>query len=80
MTQREIIDAIAALAKVVEANRGLMGSERTANLANDKIRELTPLLLGTTPITDDESIISDEYAKVFNNRTPVLKTNKKMPF
>jgi hypothetical protein len=44
MTKREIIDLIAALAQVVEANKGWLGSETLLNEANEKIRELMKLI------------------------------------
>lgn len=44
MTKQEIIDAINALAKVVDANKGWLGSESLLREANDKIRELMKLL------------------------------------
>lgn len=45
MSQQQIIDAIAALTKVVEANKSFfLGSERTLMAANEKIRELIELI------------------------------------
>lgn len=45
MTPQEIIDAISALTKVVEANKGfVMGSESTMRAANEKIKQLIKLL------------------------------------
>ena len=45
MIQEEIINAISALAEVVDANRSFtIGSESTARMANDKIKELIPLI------------------------------------
>jgi len=44
MTKQEIIDAINALAKVVDANKGLFGSETACREANEKIRDLIKLL------------------------------------
>jgi len=44
MTQQEIIDALKVLADIVSANKGFLGSESTMNLANNKIKELIPLL------------------------------------
>lgn len=45
MTQREVIDAIAALSAVADANKGFVtGSESTQQMANDKIKELIPLI------------------------------------
>lgn len=44
MKQQQIIEAIDALAAVVDANRGLMGSESTQRVANDKLKQLIPLL------------------------------------
>lgn len=45
MTQQQIIEAINALANVVEANKGFVsGSEKSARMANQKIQELIPLL------------------------------------
>jgi len=44
MTKQEVIDMITALTKVVEANRGWLGSESLMNKANSKIRELMKLI------------------------------------
>lgn len=44
MTTDQLIEAINALTEVVKANKGLLGSERTMDAANDKIRELVKLL------------------------------------
>lgn len=46
MTQRDVIDAIGALAEVVKANRKLPGSESVVAAVNEKIRELIPLFSG----------------------------------
>lgn len=40
MTSEQIIEAIKVLAEVVNANKGLFGSEWTAKEANNKIKEL----------------------------------------
>ena len=44
MSQQEIIEALNVLAAVVKANSGLFGSESTTQKANEKIKELIPLL------------------------------------
>lgn len=44
MKQRDIIDAMAALAEVVKVNREIEGSESVVAEANEKIKELIPLL------------------------------------
>ena len=44
MTKQEIIDMITALTKVVEANKGWLGSESLMRDANEKIRELMKLI------------------------------------
>lgn len=45
MTAQEIIDMINALSKVVESNRGWLGSESTAYEANKKIKQLMKLVI-----------------------------------
>ena len=45
MTPQEIIDMINALSKVVEANKGLFGSESTSYEANKKIKQLMKLVV-----------------------------------
>lgn len=44
MTQRDVIDAMAALAEVVKVNREIPGSESIVAEANEKIKALIPLL------------------------------------
>ncbi|WP_162054398.1 hypothetical protein [Pontibacter pamirensis] len=44
MTQRDVIDAMAALAEVVKVNREIPGSESIIAEANEKIKEFIPLL------------------------------------
>ena len=45
MTQQEIISAIGVLSEVVKANNHLvMGSESIHKMANQKIKELIPLI------------------------------------
>jgi hypothetical protein len=45
MNAQEIIDMINALSKVVEANKGWLGSESTAYEANKKIKQLMKLVV-----------------------------------
>ncbi len=40
MKKKTIIKAISALSKVVEANKGLLGTERVSREANEMISEL----------------------------------------
>ena len=43
LTQREIIDAIAALSEAIKANKGhLLGDEDVIELSNAKLKELIP--------------------------------------
>ena len=44
MTQRDVIDAMAALAEVVKVNKEVPGSDSIVTDANEKIKELIPLL------------------------------------
>jgi hypothetical protein len=45
MTAQEVIDMINALSKVVDANKGWLGSESTTLEANKKIRQLIKLVV-----------------------------------
>lgn len=45
LTQKEIIEAIAALAEVIKANKGtLLGDEDIIEMANAKLKKLIPLI------------------------------------
>ena len=59
MKQREIIDAISALAEVVDANRGWLGNEGLSNRANDKIDVLIPLLNQAEQETDNQLTVCE---------------------
>jgi len=45
MTAQEVIDMINALSKVVEVNKGWLGSESTMIEANKKIKQLMKLVV-----------------------------------
>lgn len=54
MTQRDLIDAMAALSEVVKVNKEIPGSESVVAEANEKIMELIPLLGGEEVATSTD--------------------------